>query len=43
MVEKRDAGFNLRFAFAVEIEADGNLRFLGVARDFCRPDFHDGD
>ena len=43
VVEKRDAGFNRGFSPAVEVEADGDAGFFGVARDFCLPDFHGGD
>ena len=43
VVEKRDAGFDRGFSPAVEVEADGDAGFLGVARDFCLPEFHGGD
>ena len=42
VVEKRDAGLDFGFAAAIEIEPDGDSGFLGVARDFCLPDFHGG-
>ena len=43
VVEERDAGFDGGFALAVEVEADGDAGFFGVARDFGLPGFHGGD
>jgi hypothetical protein len=43
VVEEWDAGFDRGFSQAVEVEADGDAGFFGVARDFCLPGFHGGD
>ena len=40
VVEKRDAGFDRGFSPAIEVEADGDAGFPGIARDFCLPGFH---
>ena len=43
VVEKGNAGFDGRFSFAVEIEADGNFGFQRVAFDLGRARFHLGN
>ena len=42
VVKKRNAGFEGRFALAIEIQARGDAGFFGVTSDAGLPGFHGG-
>jgi hypothetical protein len=41
MIKKWDAGFDGRFAFAINVQLDLDARFFGYTPDACAPDAHD--